>query len=208
MIRTVIAAALLAVFLVTSGTADAQTQATERPREVALSVGAARLWHGDDVLGSGTTLGGEFKVHVLPRLAVRIEGHESFGPDLQEWSCARETLPCSGIAHTGVRDLIIWSGNALYYFGSGTVRAFAVGGLDVLHFTVTSSVTTVRNGRVTITEIERTDTTMGVTFGGGVRVPVGGRISITPEVKIYDGTLLAGANLSQLRTSLAVGYRW
>ena len=58
------------------------------------------------------------------------------------------------------------------------------------------------------TDYEQQDTTLGVTFGGGVRIPVWRRINLTPEIKIYDGTMLSGANLAQLHTSIAAGYRW
>jgi hypothetical protein len=39
-------------------------------------------------------------------------------------------------------------------------------------------------------------------------VPIGQRLIITPEFRIYDGTMLAGANLGQMRTSVAIGYGW
>jgi hypothetical protein len=35
----------------------------------------------------------------------------------------------------------------------------------------------------------------------------GPRLFVTPEIGIYDGTVLAGINLTQVRTSVAIGYR-
>jgi hypothetical protein len=88
------------------------------------------------------------------------------------------------------------------------VQPFLLAGLDVLHFTFLSDVTFFGGEQVRITEFENTHTTMGIAVGGGVRIPIGTRFAVTPEVTIYDGTILAGANLTQMRTSVSFGYGW
>lgn len=177
-------------------------------RDVAVSLGPAYLSHGDDVLGWGSTLGASITIPVVERFAIRLDAHRSFGPDLQERSCASFTGPCTGIGHYGARNLTIWSASGVYYFAPSGVQPFLVGGLDVLHFTFFSDVTFVGGEQVRITEFTQKHTTMGVAVGGGVRVPIGSRFAVTPEVTIYDGTILAGANLTQVRTAVSFGYRW
>jgi opacity protein-like surface antigen len=178
-------------------------------REASFSIGSGRLSHGDDPLGSGLTLGGALTIPVMRRFAVRIDGHRSLGPNLNERSCASfPTSPCTGVGRYGVRGLTIWSATGVYYFSPGRAQPYVTGGLDVLDFTFVSDVTTFRGGQVTITDFEQQNTTMGITLGGGVRVAVGRRLSVTPEVRIYDGTILSGANLAQLRASIGVGYRF
>ena len=178
-------------------------------REVSLAVGLGRLSHGDDALGTGLTFGGALTMPVMKRLAVRVDAHRSYGPDLKERSCVSfPSSNCTGVGRYGVRGLTIWSGSGVYYFSPSGVQPYIVGGLDVLHFTFFSDVTYFGGGQVRITDFEGHDTTMGIALGGGVRVAVGRRFAVLPEVMIYDGTMLSGANLAQLRTSVAVGYRF
>lgn len=200
---------LIGLALSIPGAVHAQTGAQAgRLREVALSVGPGNLSHGDDRLGWGGTLGGSVTIPITARFAISVDAHRSYGPEPGEQPCGIVNVVCTGVGHHGVRRLTIWSGNGIYYFSSAGVRPYVVGGLNVLHFTFISGVTTVRGAQATITELERDDITMGIAVGGGVRIPLGPRLSVAPEVRIHDGTMLAGANLTQLRTSVSVGYRW
>jgi hypothetical protein len=176
--------------------------------EASVSVGSGFLSNGDDYLGDGLTLGASASIPIGRRVSIRIEGHRSFGPPLDERTCAAYTTPCVGAGRGGIRDLTIWTGGLVYYFSSSGVQPFVLGGWDVLHFTAFSDVTYLGSVPIRITDIERTDTTMGVVIGAGVRVPAGPRLFVTPEIGIYDGTVLAGVNLTQVRTSVAIGYRW
>jgi hypothetical protein len=186
----------------------AQPGGQEARREVAVTVGPAYLSHGDSPLGWGSTVGVSAAFPIWRRLAVRVDAHRSFGPELNEHSCASYDRPCTGIGRSGARDLTIWSGSAMYYFQPSGVQAFVRGGVDVLHFAFLSTVTFVGGPQVRITEEENKYTTMGILLGGGVRIPIGSRFVVRPEVTIYDGTILAGTNLTQVRTSVAFGYRW
>ena len=121
-------------------------------REVALSVGLGNLSHGDDRLGWGGTLGGSVTIPIAARFAISVDAHRSYGPEPREQLCGIVNVVCTGVGHHGVRNLTIWSGNGIYYFSSAGVRPYVVGGLNVLHFTFISDVTTVRGAQATITE--------------------------------------------------------
>jgi hypothetical protein len=177
-------------------------------RDIAVSLGPAYLSHGDDSLGWGSTIGASITIPVVDRFAVRLDAHRSFGPELEERSCASVTVPCTGIGHYGARDLTIWSASGVYYFAPSGVQPFLLGGVDVLHFTFLSDVTYGGGEQVRISEFTQKHTTMGIAVGGGVRIPIGSRFAVTPELTIYDGTILAGANLTQVRTAVSFGYRW
>lgn len=187
--------------------AAAAAQGNTALRDVSLSLGVGPLNHGDHGLGHGGSIGGSLTVPVLGPLAVRFDAYRNLGPEPREQPCA-VNIPCVGAARNGVQNMNVVAGSAIYYFGSGRVRPFVTGGLDVFHFKSIASVTTIGNNQATMSEFESADTTMGITVGAGVRVPVGERVVVTPEFRIYDGTMLAGANLGQVRTSVAVGYRW
>ena len=200
---------LIGLALSIPGAVHAQTSSQAGGlREVALSIGRGNLSHGDDRLGWGGTLGGSVTIPIAARFAISVDGHRSYGPEPREQLCGIVNVVCTGVGRHGLRNLTIWSGNGIYYFSSAGVRPYVVGGLNVLHFTFISDVTTVRGAQATISEFEREDITMGIAVGGGVRVPLGQRLSVSPEVRIHDGTMLAGANLTQLRTSVSVGYHW
>ena len=144
-------------------------------REVSFSIGRGRLSHGDDPLGSGLTLGGAVTIPVMRRFAVRVDGHRSVraGP---EGAILRVVPDVAVHGHRPLRrsrpdDLV---GEAASTTSRPAVRnPTSSGGLDVLHFTFLSDVTTFRSGQVTITDFEQQHTTMGITLGGGVRVPWG-----------------------------------
>jgi hypothetical protein len=200
-----------AVLLMMPGAASSQpASGSSTGREVAVSVGPAYLSHGDDPLGWGSTVGASITIPIVQRLAVRLDAQRAFGPKLEERTCASVSVsrPCTGSGHYGARDLTIWSATSVYHFRPSGVQPFVLGGLDVLHFTFLSDITFLAGDQVRITEAETRHTTMGIAVGGGVRVPVGNRFAITPELTLYDGTILAGANLTQVRTSLSFGYRW
>jgi hypothetical protein len=177
-------------------------------RDVSLSVGTGPLSHGDHNLGRADSIGGSMTWPIFRNLAARIDVFRNLGPEPREQACGVVNVSCTGVGHNGVRNMTVAAGGAVYYFGSETVRPFVAGGLDLFHFTSVSSVTTIRGGQATITEFAESDTTMGITVGAGLRISAGARLVITPEIRIYDGTMLAGTNLGQVRTSVAIGYRW
>jgi len=200
---------LTAAALAVPAAASAQGALAERrPGDVSVSLGVGTLNHGDHGLGHGGSVGGSLTVPVFKNLAARFDAYHNLGPEPREQACGLSNVTCVGVARNGVQSMNVVAGSAIYYFGSDRIRPFVSGGLDVFHFKFIASVATIRDNQATMSELESTDTTMGVTLGAGVRVPIGERLVVTPEFRIYDGTMLAGANLGQMRTSVAIGYRW
>jgi hypothetical protein len=196
-----------AVVLIAPPLASAQAPGAPRPmRDVSVTLGTGPVSHGDRSLGRAGSIGGSLTVPIVGHLGARFEGYGNFGPDPRQQPCGLVGVTCTGIGRNGVQNMIVAAGSALYYFGSQSVHPFVIGGFDVFNFNFLSSVTYA--SQAVITEIARHHTTMGFTAGGGVWVPVGERLVITPEIRLYDGSMLAGANLGQLRVSVAVGYRW
>lgn len=165
--RYTLAVMLFGAALAFPETAAAQSQAgTTGRREVAFSLGPASVWHGDDGLGSGLTMGGAVTIPVVSRLAIKVDAHRTFGPEPRERSCSSfPTIPCSGVGHYGVRDLVIWSANGVYHFPAQRVQPYISAGLDVLHFTFLSDITFTGGGQARITESKQESTTMGISLG-------------------------------------------
>ena len=57
-------------------------------------------------------------------------------------------------------------------------------------------------------QADETDRGVSLGFGGGVRIPIGGRLSLRPEIRIVDSTIRSRSNLSLIQMAVAVGYRW
>jgi len=59
-----------------------------------------------------------------------------------------------------------------------------------------------------VQQADETDRGVSLGFGGGVQIPIGGRLSLRPEIRIVDSTIRSRSNLGLMQMTIAVGYRW
>jgi opacity protein-like surface antigen len=52
------------------------------------------------------------------------------------------------------------------------------------------------------------DGALALRFGAGLRMPITRAVALRSEVRFYDGSARSRANLSIIRTSIGLGYRW
>jgi hypothetical protein len=71
-----------------------------------------------------------------------------------------------------------------------------------------NSMAIARGDVVELRELTSESTGVGPNFGIGLRASLTRRLSIRPEMRLYDATALSPANLSQLRLSVGIGYAW
>jgi opacity protein-like surface antigen len=186
--------------------------AQPRPRiEVSGSAAATKVFRVEDQ-SFGTTFGpgAALEWRVLRNLGLGLEVNRATGLENRVVGCGGPPgTVCVGTAREGVLSTTLMSVTAAWYFeGSPYLQPYVVGGLDVMWSRTLSSITFARDDVRTISEFEQSDRGMGVTAGAGVRIPVGLGVFVRPEWRVYDGSLLGRANLSAMRTSVAVGYRW
>jgi hypothetical protein len=186
---------------------------TPSPRfEINGSVAATRVFRVEDQsFGTVVNPGVGLEWRVMPKLGLNIEMNRVAGLEPRIVNC-RAFFPgvsCSGTGREGVLNVALMSVTAAWYFGdTGSVQAYVLGGMDIMWSRTVSSVVFGGGDVRPISELEQRDRGTGITGGVGVRVPIGSHLVVKPEWRIYDGTLMSRANLSAMRTSVAIGYRW
>jgi hypothetical protein len=200
------AQALLSCVLCVPAVAGAQDA---RPFEIGASIAATRVFRVEDQsFGTGTGPGIDFGWRVSRSVTIGAEVNRVSGLSPDVVTCAGlVAASCSGRAREGVLTATILSVTAAWRLGApGSVQPYILGGLDVLWSRNVSSVTFAGPDAATIVEQEASDRGVGPTVGVGVRIPVGARVVLRPEWRLYDGSLLGAANLAAMRTSFIVAY--
>jgi len=137
------------------------------PVSVTVSIGRGKTWDDEGSIGSGTWAGGGVAWRVRPRLSVGAEierlGHERDVTFLR-WS----------------GRTIFASANAAYHLAKRGVAPYVGGGFGGAFYRGT----VVERSTATARAIEhRSTSTMG--YGvAGVEIPIGGRVALSPEVRI------------------------
>lgn len=161
--------------------------------EVAGSAAATRVFRIEDQsFGTAINPGVSVEWRVLRKLGLGFEVNRVTGLEPRVVNCA--SLPgvtCIGIGREGVLAKTLMSPTAAWYFeGNPCVQPYVIGGVDVMSSRTVSSTTFGSQSVRTIVETENRDRGMGITAGAGVRVPIGSRLVLRPEWRIYDGSLL------------------
>lgn len=203
-------AALLTAF---PGAAAGQTPQPIQSRspaiEVAIALGATRVFRANDV-SFGTTVSPGASVRVWVNRSVRAEAAVNWLPGLspRPAPCGLVGVVCSGSGRDGLTDATTASASVAYVFGRRVVRPYALLGLGMIHSRAVSSTTIVRGSSATISETAGRDTGWGPVGGAGLEIDMGPRVVLRPELRLGSGSWRGRENVSVLSSSIAVGYRW
>jgi opacity protein-like surface antigen len=206
-IRVTVSATVLSVFVATS-TAWAQPNAI---LEFRASLGASRVSRFEDrSFGTALSPGAGIELRIRPNFGIAADVHQVSGLTPEVARCgAPPGVTCVGTARDGITSATVASVTAAYYFGRDpAVQPFVIGGFGVVRSRGVSSLTMAGPTSWTQSETETHDTGSGVTAGAGLSIRTGDRMVIRPEWRIYDGSVMGRENLTVMRTSVAVGYRW
>jgi outer membrane protein with beta-barrel domain len=188
---------------------SAQEQLNLPKFEVTGRVGLGTLKRfGDNYSDSGMTLGAGAVFGVYRRLGVGFDAERI--RNLQPAAVRCGLLSCSGSAVEGVRSASLISFNALYYFPvSGRTVPFVLGSIGMLQSRSANAITFAGTTTgVIVQQADETDRGVAIGLGGGVRIPIGARFSVRPEIRLVDSTIRSRSNLSLIHTAIAVGYHW
>jgi len=210
---------LLFVFLA-AHTAFPEEQEPEwlaRPKlEVIAGVGLGHVFRFEDRgYGSHLNSGAGVEVSIWRGLRAGAELNRTFGLAPSPVKCGGISagpglpdLPCIGYAREGVGSATAASFTAGYFFGVRRIQPYVSGGISVMRTKEFTSMAIVRRDFVELQEQSSKSTGVGPTIGIGLRASVTRRLSIRPELRLYDATALSSANLSKLRLSVGIGYAW
>ena len=184
--------------------------------EVFGSIAAAHIFRFEDQgFGTKANAGVGVEVTVWHSLRAGAEVNTTFGLSPSPFKCGgilpgpgQPPYPCTGSARVGVGAATAASFTAAWYFGSGRVKPYILGGLSILKTEQYSSWSIVRTDHVELREISSRATGAGPAFGIGVHALLTRRLSLRPELRFSDGTAMSSANMSQVRFSVGLGYGW
>ena len=174
---------------------DQQSREWKYKGEVSGSLGLGQFYHGDDALGKGPDLAVGFGFRPFSG-ALRGLGFEVLGN-----RCAFEKEWGNGYSHDGQMRSI--TGNALYHFGRSRTQFYVVGGIGMLTADYVSINPYDPNHVGTVK-----DSKMATNFGAGVKTRITSRISLRPELRVFDTTIGKGYNWSHVRLSIGLGYHF
>jgi opacity protein-like surface antigen len=205
----------LAISQTTHPVEEKPTQPIQPKVEVIASIAIGHPLRFDDRgFGNHPNLGLGVEIPIWRGLRAGGEVNRSFGLTPESVACGSiysspgQPMPCIGSAQYGVSAMTAASFTGAYFFGSGRVQPYVLGGISVLWTETYSSISTVRNNVVEFSERVGSDTGIGPAFGAGLRAAITRRLTIRPEIRFSDGTDLSAANLSQWRFSMGIGYAW
>ena len=186
-------------------------------REIFVSAGWDHLFRFEDISHNGAGIGGGFGLLLQPRFALELEFNSMSGLSPRPVPCGAfgrfeggviVPLPCVGTARTGLDSFSVGSANVRYYFSESRVQPYVSGGLGAAWSKEFVSNSFPTDTEVTLTEDVRNRAGFSWNIGAGARVFVASRISVRPEIRLYDATILSRQNLTLFRLSMGLGFHW
>jgi opacity protein-like surface antigen len=179
--------------------------------EVSAAAGLGHVFrYRDETYGDEPNLSGAVILRHARGLAFEIEANRTIGLTAGPAPCGVliDGVPatCTGSAREGALAATSLSFNLHYLFTGRRVQPYLLGGLGVLRTRMVSSITTVRDGAATQTEQEDSATGLGPDIGAGLRIPLGTRLTIAPEIRWLEAASLSRHNLAVTRASVRVSF--
>ena len=193
--------------LVWAGHAEAQPSRSERG-DLFVSLASAHIFRVEDrTLGDRPAIGGGVRVPLTRRLGVEFDFNRPVGLHAEAARCGLAG-GCIGTAREGLLDATLVTANVYLRFPHGRFEPYLVGGAGGLWTTAVNSLTVVRDGVGVMSEFESRDAGLAIGGGAGVDFALTRRLSVRPEFRIYDSSAMSRMNLTVVRSSVAVGWRW
>ena len=201
------------ILLVTIATVfDSFAQQSDPDYRVELSgrvaLGSLRIF-GSNYSDSGTNLGAGIEFRAHRRFGIEFEVDRMMNVHPPSVPCGLN-VPCVGAGVEGARSALHWSNNFLYYFPTSLgVEPYLLGGVGMLHSRSARAATFAGATEARIVQLSDTgDRGVSIGFGGGLRIPLGDRLSLRPELRLYDSSLRSRSNLGLGQFGVGLGVRW
>lgn len=197
---------VLLVVVACSGWLDAQAQPYRG--EVFGGAGWGHLFRFDgETLGNRLNVAGGAGVRLSNRLGIQFEVNRMAGLTPAAVPC-NVGVPCTGSGREGTLSATTFSGDFLYHFSDSTLQPYVIGGVGLTSSRNVHATIVVQGNQATIIEAESSDTGLALNGGVGVRLFVVPRVSVRPEIRLYNSNTFSEENLSLFRVSVGVGYHW
>jgi len=197
--RCIPAASVLtaAVLLALLPTRAAHAQTSDHRLAFQGSVGWGQVWSDESRLGGAFSLEGSVEVRVLRKLGLQ------FG--VSRYSYDRRFEYPSNVRFSG--DSLMFSGDLLYHFSGTRAQPFLLGGMALVHRQNRSSFPVFAYDsrsffprQIGEEVLESSEDGFGLTFGGGVEIPLRQSLALRTEARCVFIHKISG--------SIGVSYRW
>jgi opacity protein-like surface antigen len=178
--------------------------------EASIGVGLGHVFRYEDQgFGDRLNAGGSASIVHRSRFAFELEGNRTRELSPVPTPCGIVGVTCVGVGHDGPRSVMSVSANLQYRFRSGQrIQPYVLAGLGVMRSTSAHSITRVSGTQAIVAEDESRDTGFGPDLGAGIRVRLSKTISISPEIRWLDASLLSRENLAVTRVTIRAAYAW
>ncbi len=175
--------------------------------ELSAGVGLGHVFRFDDqTFGDRLNLGGSVAVVDGSGFAFELEANTTRELSPIPAPCGIVGVTCVGVGHDGPRSIMSISANLQYRFRSRRLQPYVLAGLGVMRSTSVHSTTRVMGSQAIVTEEESRDTGFGPDLGAGLRIPISRSLSINPEIRWLEASVLSRENLAVTRLTLRVAY--
>src|SRR5262245_51142170 len=198
------------VFVLTlmwTGNAWAQPLRSDRG-DLYVSLASAQIFRAEDrSFGNGPAVGFGVRWPLTRRIGLEFDVNRPLGLHADAARCGM-VAGCIGTAREGLLEATLATANVYVRFPHGRFEPFVIGGAGGLWTTAVNSLTVVRDGVGVMSEFETRDAGLAIGGGAGVDVALTRRLSLRPEVRIYDSSTMSRTNLTVVRSFVDVGWRW
>lgn len=178
--------------------------------EMSIGIGVGHVFRNEDQsFGDKLNLSGSAAVVHRSGFALELEGNRTRELNPVPTPCGIVGVTCVGVGHDGPRSVMSVSADLQYRFRKGQrIQPYVLAGLGVMRSISMHSTTRVIGTQATVTEDESSDTGLGPDLGAGVSVRLSNAISISPEIRWLEASLLSRENLAVTRVTLRTAYAW
>jgi hypothetical protein len=177
--------------------------------ETSAAIGLGHVFRFEDrTYGNRVNAGGGVALVHVSGFALELAADRTLGLDPPATPCGLADRACIGSGHDGPTDAIVASLGVQYRFNRTRFQPYVTAGFGILWTRSLHSVTDARSNPAVISESPSSDRGFGPDLGAGLRVPLGRGISLNPELRWLDASIMSRENLAVTRLSLRLGYEW
>jgi hypothetical protein len=185
--------------------AIAQNRAWTPEFSAATGIGHVFRWD-DQAFGDEPNVGGAVILVHRSGFALEVEADRTIGLEPKPAPCGVVRVACVGNAHDGPRSMTIASMTAHYRFKGKRVQPYLLGGIGIMWSRSLHSLTQIQGTIAIISESESSDRGFGPDLGAGLRILIGHRLAVSPELRWLDAPWTSRQNLAVTRLLLRVAY--
>lgn len=209
MTRLACAAAVGGCLLLPSPGSAQDTPARPWTMEVSAAAGLGHVFRFEDqTYGDRVNAGGGIAIVHRSGFSFEIAADRTFGLEPPATPCGLVDRTCTGSGHDGPTKAVAASIGVQYRFTRRRFQPYLIAGFGILWTESLHSLTDARMNPAVISESASSDRGFGPDLGAGLRIVLGRGVTIGPELRWLDASVMSRENLGVTRLSLRLARQW